>query len=363
MRPSFRSLFDSHAAYVLGRLRWLGVPDRDRQDVAQEVFERIARHLDELDPARPARPWILAITCNAARDYHRRAHVRREQLDAVLQEVPVHDAHDQLAAAELVRRLLATLSHEAREVLVLVALEERPVPEAAGILGIGVKACESRLARARVQLEEALQRLRATERRRLGESAPLGVLVALPLDELLGASRHAPEDFGAEVAALRARFAGSLLSPAPAAAVGTPAATWLVLGLLGACVRGLGSPSPIAMCPAVVDVVAAAPPVTPSASPAPTVEARAVPLTSGAVALAAPSEPSHAPAPPSPCVRTVTPPAELSEISMMGLARRALNERSPERAAAWLRRHQRVYPHGSLAVERDVMLARLGASK
>lgn len=364
MRPTFRALFDSHAAYVLGRLRWLGVPERDRPDVAQEIFADVARHLEDLDPARPVRPWLLAITCNAARDHFRRAHVRREQLDGNGHDIAQENrVHDQLDAAQVVRRLLASLQYDHREVLMLVALDERPVPEVAELLGLNIKTVESRLARARAALTEAFARMRAAEARRIGPGGALSGAMLVDVDELLRAGRDVHEDLDLEVAELRTRMARALHSPAPAAAASSPAATGIGLGFFGAvaiaaCVYGFNGPTaaPLSMCP-VLEAVAV-PASSPAAPPAPTVTALA----------SASSAPSTSPAP-APCTRAASPsstspaPAEMSELELLGMARRALREGSTVRAVAWLRRHERTYPRGALAGERAAMLARLAGSR
>jgi len=41
------------------------------EDVAQEVFYRILRSIEQLDPARDPRPWIMAITANVCREVWR----------------------------------------------------------------------------------------------------------------------------------------------------------------------------------------------------------------------------------------------------------------------------------------------------
>jgi hypothetical protein len=129
---------------------------------------------------------------------------------------------------------------------------------------------------------------------------------------------------------------------------------------VAACVHGFTAPppAPLAMCP--VLEAAAVPASSPAAPPVPT-------IITAAIASTVPSNStSTSPAPaPSPCARasSTTSPAPMSEVEMLSLARRAQREGSPERAVAWLRRHQRAFPHGSMAGERDVMLARLAGSR
>jgi RNA polymerase sigma-70 factor (ECF subfamily) len=43
------------------------------EDVSQEVFLKIHRAIDRLDPERDPGPWVTTITCNACREYWRAA--------------------------------------------------------------------------------------------------------------------------------------------------------------------------------------------------------------------------------------------------------------------------------------------------
>jgi RNA polymerase sigma factor CnrH len=212
MVPNFRRLFDQEAPAVLRRLRWLGVPERDRLDVAQDIFLDVARNLGRLDPSRDVRPWLVTVTCNRARDYHRRACAKREELGLDLDPASEGSAVDRLDARRTLQRYFDALSYEHREVLLLVELEEHSVPEAAELLGLKVKAVESRLLRAREALAAVAQRLQQAERR--GASGP--ALLALPLDELVRAAREAPDEhLCVEVEQLRSRIIRALARPAP----------------------------------------------------------------------------------------------------------------------------------------------------
>ena len=63
-RPSaaldFRTVFESHYDYVWLSLRRLGVHDRDREDIVNEVFFRVHGRLETYDSSRPLRPWLFA---------------------------------------------------------------------------------------------------------------------------------------------------------------------------------------------------------------------------------------------------------------------------------------------------------------
>ena len=105
------------------------------------------------------------IAVNKARDWARRRKVRSffnravdiDEAIIVADDAPISDAiiyH----RAELARamRAIATLPHNLREVLVLRTIQDLPEADTATILGISGKAVETRLYRARKQLNEIL---------------------------------------------------------------------------------------------------------------------------------------------------------------------------------------------------------------
>jgi len=74
---AFDGLFEKHRravlAYVAGMLRDAG----GAEDVVQECFMELARHVGEIDPARGVRPWLFRVARHRAIDRLRR---RREQV-------------------------------------------------------------------------------------------------------------------------------------------------------------------------------------------------------------------------------------------------------------------------------------------
>ena len=350
----FRELFEREAPFVLGRLRWLGVPDRDREDVAQNVFVDVARHLGELDRDRPARPWLATITCRRARDYFKRSSVAHERLDA-LDVDAVAAREDRMverhAAADLVRRLVGALQYDHREVLVLVAIEERSVPEVAELLALPVKTVESRLARARERLTEGLQRLRAAEQRRLGSAATLPAILFDP-DELLRAGRDVTHDDVAEVDRLRARVQRALQTP-PTPPAATTLGTWAgltfmaVLGAAGAIHAATRPRAPVVIC-------------APSAEAS---ERQVVNVATAALSPAAASALRPAPSTSSATSAAPTAKPQPSEAELLSLARVALRSGDRRRALVALRNHERLYPRGEYSAERTALLAQLEGSR
>lgn len=161
-----RSLVERHreAVYRLARTA-TGDPE-EAFDITQEAFVAAFGALRRYDPARPFRAWIAAITLNKCRDWARRRRVRRWlglplpdgveswlAEDAPLPDEVAADRHALAAAA----RAIAALPSSLKDVLLLRTVEGLSQSETARALGIGEKAVETRLYRARTRLREMMR--------------------------------------------------------------------------------------------------------------------------------------------------------------------------------------------------------------
>lgn len=158
--PSLRAIFDEYSAFVWRTLRHLGVPERDIEDVCQEVFVVVHRKLEGFEGRSTLRTWVYGICLRTASDYRRRAHVRREQ---AVDEVPTTTFEaDQEHAVERSRHrkrlleLLDELDEEKRQVFVLYEIEELDMKEIADAMGTPLQTAYSRLRAARQMLARAL---------------------------------------------------------------------------------------------------------------------------------------------------------------------------------------------------------------
>lgn len=140
-------------------------------ELAQEAFVKLYFQRTRFRPDARFGPWLLTIAANLARN--RRRWWRRHptvSLDAPVdgQEAPLPawevvdpslgpvERALRAERAAAVRRAVAALPHELREVVVLVELEQLAHAEVAGILGCTAKAVEMRLYRARERLRRTL---------------------------------------------------------------------------------------------------------------------------------------------------------------------------------------------------------------
>ena len=159
-RPSidFRRIFDSQAPAVSRTLRYLGVPESDLMDAAQEVFLVVNRRFHEFEGRSTLSTWVRQICLRVALSHRRRRGRRREDI-LEAPPAPAVDA-DQQAALErreqraLLNRLLDTLDDDQRAVLVLYEIELLPMREVAETVGCPLQTAYSRR-------KAALERLRA----------------------------------------------------------------------------------------------------------------------------------------------------------------------------------------------------------
>ncbi|MCP6756174.1 hypothetical protein NL533_31605, partial [Klebsiella pneumoniae] len=81
--PDFARLMDEALPYVWHVLRRMGVPYRDREDLAQEVLFAVHRNLPKYDPARGHwKAWLHGFVVNVTLNYRTCAYRRREILMA-----------------------------------------------------------------------------------------------------------------------------------------------------------------------------------------------------------------------------------------------------------------------------------------
>jgi RNA polymerase sigma-70 factor (ECF subfamily) len=148
------------AAYNLAR--WLMRSETEAEDMVQEAFLRAIQHFGGFRGG-DTRAWLLTIVRNCCYDRLRRmgASVQNTDFDETLHSdgQPGPDPETALLLAErsdLVRKSLAQLAEEYREVLVLRELEQLSYREIANIAGIPVGTVMSRLSRARKRLQQIL---------------------------------------------------------------------------------------------------------------------------------------------------------------------------------------------------------------
>ena len=68
----FEAVYREHYAFVWRSVRRLGVPDRELDDVVQEVFVIVHRRLAEFEGRSMVTTWLFGIAYRVVRDHRRK---------------------------------------------------------------------------------------------------------------------------------------------------------------------------------------------------------------------------------------------------------------------------------------------------
>jgi len=165
-KEAFRPLVDAYFARLVRVARGVVGDAEEAKDLVQEAFVAAYRAIDTFTPGRPFYPWMRGILLNRCKVYlrTRRRALRRSKAAALrpgnwVMGAEVSPAPERRRTSDLVRRAMATLDDDDREILVLKHIEGYSYDELAEHLGIGSGTVASRLYRARGRLKEALQEL------------------------------------------------------------------------------------------------------------------------------------------------------------------------------------------------------------
>jgi RNA polymerase sigma-70 factor, ECF subfamily len=146
-------------------LRMVGGPD-DAADIVQEAFLRAWEKIRTLRDA-PFKSWLFQIAANLCYDHFRRGRrygtmPEEEQSAKIIGlGVPAPDPQERAEANErnrLVRESIARLEHDMRIAIILRDINGLSYDEIATALRVPLGTVKSRIARARAQVQEYLQR-------------------------------------------------------------------------------------------------------------------------------------------------------------------------------------------------------------
>lgn len=169
---AFRLLLRRYQGDVFG-LAWRILRNRDdAEDAAQEVFIRLHKSLDQYDPNRAFRSWLLRITHNLCID-----HIRKRRLATVSFDEPIPtgdgevgwdppdpDGKDPLERLvekeerELIEEAIAGLAPKLRSAITLRHVQGLRYEEIAEILDVPLGTVKVRIFRARAAMAGILER-------------------------------------------------------------------------------------------------------------------------------------------------------------------------------------------------------------
>jgi RNA polymerase sigma-70 factor (ECF subfamily) len=169
---AFREIVERYQAKVFSIIYGILRNHNDAEDIAQQVFSKIYFSIQNFDFRSSLLTWIYKITVNECYDYLRKKRVRKlvyesdfteedsqrmRNTEAATDQGPAVDT--QLARKDLVLKLLAKLSAEDRNLLMLKEVEGHSVEELSQMTGMNENTIKVKLFRARQKLVKASQRL------------------------------------------------------------------------------------------------------------------------------------------------------------------------------------------------------------
>lgn len=153
---AFRFLVEAHQDYLFSMLLRTITDPTVARELSQECFIRAYRHLAQFRFESSFRTWLVRIALNCTRSYFSsRAYAERLRQvtweESQIERLLPSDVYDPLMVVSL-KRAIAALPNELREVLLLCGLQQYSYEETADVLEIPVGTVRSRLHRAREQL-------------------------------------------------------------------------------------------------------------------------------------------------------------------------------------------------------------------
>lgn len=158
---AWRSLYDEHFPMVERLVRSVGVTDGDLDDLCQEIFLIVYRHLGRFRGDARLGTWIYKLAVREAIRFAKRRRLRRSLGELFARErgerPPSDWTESEAARRHLLRQLLARLAPERRMALVLYEIEGLSVTQIAQLASCRENTVWTRLHRARGDLGRMLE--------------------------------------------------------------------------------------------------------------------------------------------------------------------------------------------------------------
>ena len=169
---AFREIVERYQSKVFSIIHGIVRQRNDVEDIAQQVFAKVYFSLRNFDFRSSLITWIYKITVNECFDYLRKKKVRKLVYESDLSEDEARRVENSepsvdrqpgadvtLARRDYVVKLLARVSEEERNLLMLKEVEGRSVEELSQMTGMNENTIKVKLFRARQKLVKAAQRL------------------------------------------------------------------------------------------------------------------------------------------------------------------------------------------------------------
>ncbi len=143
--PDLEQIYAAYSGKVMGYIRARVQQRADAEDLCADVYEKIARKLDEYDPSKASlSTWIFTITRNTVIDHFRKTKPA-EELDENLADDTEVDGS--LLEQETLSELAAALNQlpqELRDIVVLLYYDRKPMTEIAELMHLSYGAVRLR---------------------------------------------------------------------------------------------------------------------------------------------------------------------------------------------------------------------------
>lgn len=160
----FLAIYKTYGKTVYSTIQRFAIDESVIEDISQEVFIRLARHLDKIDPDHPdqTQNYIITATRNYCKNYLRdNSKISTDPFDA---NMPLHTEPDEVLNEILCRegiseivRAVSELNDIYKSVLELKYFNEFSNDEIAEFLNIKKKTVAMRLYRANIILQDKLR--------------------------------------------------------------------------------------------------------------------------------------------------------------------------------------------------------------
>lgn len=167
---AFQKLVERYQGYAFSlAVRFLG-NDEDAQDVTQETFIRIWKHLSKFNYRCKFTTWMYRIVINLCLDRVKSKNKREQEMPTGFQDLlagntDIEDENIKKQLARVITTLAAELTPRQRAVFVLRDLQDLNVAEVAHVLDISKSSVKSNLCYARQNIRKRLEQLEKNRRK------------------------------------------------------------------------------------------------------------------------------------------------------------------------------------------------------
>ncbi len=139
-------------------LRYLGLPEPEVDDMAQEVYIKAYRALDRYDEGRSFKSWLFSIAKNTFIDWTRRQKTQRKFLEQNFVREFSETFEDDANNRSDIRELISKLSAEEQILVELRFFQDLQFKEIAELTGLTVGAVKMRVMRILERMKAGIKR-------------------------------------------------------------------------------------------------------------------------------------------------------------------------------------------------------------